>query len=393
VAAWQVGQGLADDLLRRYLREEGRYPESVGLSIWGTSAMRTAGDDIAQALALLGVRPIWQHENRRVIGVEVIPLDELRRPRIDVVCRISGFFRDAFPHLIALLDDAVQMVIARDEPVEQNVPRKHALAAEAQLRNAGRTDEEAAREARYRLFGCAPGSYGAGILPLIDAGDWRSDADFAQVYLTWGGYAYTAQEQGVPARASFAHALSGVQVATKNQDNREHDIFDSDDYLQFHGGMIATIRALTGHNPRRYFGDSSDPARPRTRDLREEARRVFRSRVVNPKWIAGMQRHGYKGALELAATVDYLFGYDATAQVLDDWMYHTLADAYLRDEELQQFFADSNPWAWQAIAERLLEAVERGLWQDPDPLDLQLLRAAQAHGLGELQRRQARPEH
>jgi cobaltochelatase CobN len=387
MASWQVGQGLAADLIHRYQREEGVYPESVGISIWGTSAMRTAGDDIAQVLALLGVRPRWQTENRRVIGVEVIPLAELGRPRVDVVCRISGFFRDAFPHLITLLDQAVQSVIDCDEAPEMNFPRKHALEAEVGLRLSGLSEAIAAERARYRLFGCKPGSYGAGILPLIDAKNWQSDADFARAYLAWGGYAYGATAEGVPAQEEFAAALRGVQVATKNQDNREHDIFDSDDYLQYHGGMIATVRALTGKNPRRYFGDSSNPARAHTRDLREEARRVFRSRVVNPKWLASMRRHGYKGALEVAATVDYLFGYDATAQVLDDWMYHSLAEEYLRNEEMQQFFAESNPWAWQAISERLLEAVERGMWQDPDPADLELLKAAQAVGLQGLTQR------
>ncbi|MBX3015064.1 MAG: cobaltochelatase subunit CobN [Caldilineaceae bacterium] len=417
VASWQVGQGLANDLLKRYGREEGGYPESVGISIWGTSAMRTAGDDIAQVLALLGVRPVWQPENRRVTGIELIPLAELGRPRIDVVCRISGFFRDAFPHLITLIDSAVQAVMDADEPMEQNFPRKHALINETALRLAGHhsdtnahlpsgrscgqaeqatfparslvLDEQMIKaRARYRIFGCKPGSYGAGILPLIDAKNWQSDADFARAYLTWGGYAYSQSEQGIPAQDEFATALKTVQVATKNQDNREHDIFDSDDYLQYHGGMIATVRALTGKNPRRYFGDSSDPGRVQTRDLREEARRVFRSRVVNPKWLASMRRHGYKGALEVAATVDYLFGYDATADILDDWMYAKVAEEFLRNEEMQQFFAESNPWAWQAIAERLLEAVERGLWQDPDPLDMELLQAAQEIGLADLQRRQ-----
>ncbi len=389
-AAWQVGQGLANDLIQRYQREEGRFPESVGISIWGTSAMRTYGDDIAQVLALLGVRPRWQDENRRVLGVEVIPLAELSRPRIDVICRISGFFRDAFPHLVSLLDQAAQTVIALDEPLEQNLPRKHALETEMQLLRQSLTSDEASKQARYRVFGCKPGSYGAGILPLLDAHNWQDEQDFARAYIAWGGYAYTGSEQGVPALEAFGQALSGVEIATKNQDNREHDIFDSDDYLQYHGGMIATIRALSGKNPQRYFGDSSNPQRPRTRDLREEARRVFRSRVVNPKWIESMRRHGYKGALELAATVDYLFGYDATAEVLDDWMYHEVAKNYLRDEEMQQFFADSNPWAWQAIAERLLEAVDRELWQDPDPLDLQLLEAAKSVGLNELMSRQAR---
>ena len=315
----------------------------------------------AVRMALVGVRPRWQQENRRVTGIELIPLAELGRPRIDVVCRISGFFRDAFPHLITLIDNAVQTVIDADEPLDQNFPRKHTLINEMALRLGQITDDghnvDAHERARYRIFGCKPGSYGAGILPLIDAKNWQSDADFARAYLTWGGYAYGNNAQGLPAQDEFAAALKTVQVATKNQDNREHDIFDSDDYLQYHGGMIATVRALTGKNPRRYFGDSSDPSRVKTRDLREEARRVFRSRVVNPKWIASMRRHGYKGALEVAATVDYLFGYDATA----NWMYAKVAEEFLRNEEMQQFFADSNPWAWQAIAERLLEAIERGL--------------------------------
>lgn len=385
LASWEVGQGLAKTVIARYREEHGRYPASVGLSIWGTSAMRTSGDDIAQVLALLGVRPVWQGENRRVIGVELIPLEELGRPRVDVVCRISGFFRDAFPHLIELIDNAVQAAVDADEPPDMNFPRKHVLAQEAELRLAGQGD--GARErARYRIFGCKPGSYGAGILPLIDAKNWQTDDDFARAYLLWGGYAYGGNQAGVPAEREFAQALRTVQVATKNQDNREHDIFDSDDYLQFHGGMIATVRALTGRNPSRYFGDSSDPSRVRTRDLREEARRVFRSRVVNPKWLESMRRHGYKGALEVAATVDYLFGYDATSEVLEDWMYHRVAEEFLRSETMQEFFAESNPWAWQAIAERLLEAIERGMWKDPDPFDVALLEAAREQGLKELDR-------
>ena len=367
MAAWETGQGLANDLLRRYQREYGTWPESVGISIWGTSLIRTAGDDVAQVMALLGVRPCWQRENRRVIGFEIIPLSELGRPRIDVVCRISGFFRDAFPHLIELLDQAVQTIIDLEEPFELNFPRKHAHLTAQTLAEGGMPIETAQREARYRIFGSPPGSYGAGMLPLIDGQNWVNDADLARVYLRWGGYAYTTTEQGVPAETAFAAALSTVQVATKNQDNREHDIFDSDDYFQFHGGMIATIRALTGRNPARYFGDSSDPSRPRTRDLREEARRVFRARVVNPKWLESMRRHGYKGGLELAATVDYLFGYDATAQVLADWMYEQVTERYVRDPDVQQWLQEVNPWALQAIAERLNEAIGRGMWRNPSP--------------------------
>jgi cobaltochelatase CobN len=233
---------------------------------------------------------------------------------------------------------------------------------------------DAATRAAYRIFGAKPGSYGAGILPLIQEKNWQSDADFAQAYVNWGGYAYTRNTQGSDQRDAFRVRLAGVQVALHNQDNREHDIFDSDDYLQFHGGMIATIRALTGQQPRHYFGDSHDPARAQVRDLKEETLRVFRSRVVNPKWLDSIRRHGYKGGLELTATVDYLFGYDATAQVMDDWMYQQIAQTYAFDPVMQAFLQQANPWAQNAIAERLLEAAGRGMWGAPEAGTLEALR-------------------
>jgi cobaltochelatase CobN len=381
-AAWQVGQELTREVLERYHAEMGVYPESIGISIWGTSAMRTHGDDVAEVLALLGVRPLWHKENHHIAGVEPIPLAELGRPRIDVIVRISGFFRDAFPHLIQLLDDAVRIVAALDEPPEQNFVRKHYLADLAAASTLpspnlgeGRVGTDAERRARYRIFGSKPGSYGAGILPLIDERNWHDDADFAETYINWGGYAYTADEMGVDARAVFRERLAGVQVALHNQDNREHDIFDSDDYFQFHGGMIATIRALTGRQPQHYFGDTHDPAHPTVRDLQQEALRVFRTRVVNPKWLESITRHGYKGGLELAATVDYLFGYDATAGVVEDWMYEQIARSYALDAQMRAFFARSNPWALHAITERLLEAAQRGMWESPAPETLDALRA------------------
>ncbi|MHB8428352.1 MAG: cobaltochelatase subunit CobN [Acidiferrobacterales bacterium] len=374
-SAWHVGQQLAHEVLERYRRETGEYPESVAISIWGTSAMRTHGDDVAQILAMLGVRPVWRPENRQVTRVEVVPLCELKRPRIDVTTRISGFFRDAFPQLVDLIDDAIGAVIALDEPVSQNFVRKHYLAELGELIAKGLTEADAAQHARRRVFGAKPGSYGAGILPLIQEKNWQADADFAEAYINWGGYSYGRGEYGIDARESFGVRLSGVQVALHNQDNREHDIFDSDDYLQFHGGMIATIRALTGQHPRHYFGDSHDPARAQVRDLKEEALRVFRSRVVNPKWLTGIRRHGYKGGLELTATVDYLFGFDATAQVMDDWMYEETVRTYAIDPDMQRFLEEANPWALNAIAERLLEAADRGMWAKPRPQTLETLRA------------------
>jgi cobaltochelatase CobN len=375
-AAWRVGRQLAQEVLQRYLKETGRYPESVSISVWGTSAMRTHGDDAAEILALLGVRPVWQAENRRLTGVEVVPLAELGRPRIDVTTRISGFFRDAFPQLIQLIDQAVNAVIALDEPPEQNFIRKHYL-AELAARAAAREDRsQADRSARYRVFGSKPGTYGAGILPLINEKNWKDEADFAEAYVNWGGYAYTAGESGVDARPEFRQRLTAVEVALHNQDNREHDIFDSDDYLQFHGGMIATIRSLTGRKPRHYFGDTQNPDRAVVRDLKEEALRVFRSRVVNPKWLESIRRHGYKGGLECTATVDYLFGFDATAGIMEDWMYEEVAQRYALDPVMREFLQESNPWALNAVAERLLEAAQRKMWQAPNPEVLESLKEA-----------------
>ena len=365
--AWEMGTGLADALLQVYLEEEGGYPEMVGLVIWGTSAMRTHGDDIAQVLALLGVKPVWQEESRRITGLEVIPLPELGRPRIDVTVRISGFFRDAFPNLIELLDQAVELVASLDESPDDNMVIKHLQEDRNASPAEGEETQSEGNPALFRIFGSKPGTYGAGILGAIDERNWETVQDLAEVYTAWGGYAYSRQDFGVHARGEFRRRFSQIVVAAKNQDNREHDIFDSDDYMQYHGGMIATVRALTGNNPQQFFGDSSDPTRARVRKLEDEARRVFRTRVVNPKWIDSMKRHGYKGAFELSATVDYMFGYDATAQVIEDWMYENVTESYVLDPETQQFFQQSNPWALRDIVERLLEAIERGMWENPPP--------------------------
>ena len=368
--AWETGQAMAESLVERYRRDhDGAYPRSVGLSVWGTSAMRTSGDDIAEVFALLGVRPVWDEMSRRVARLEVIDFDELGRPRIDVTVRISGFFRDAFPHVLALLDDAVQMVAALDEPAEQNFVRAHAAGPDRQM----------------RIFGSKPGTYGAGLLQLVDSRSWRDDADLAEVYSTWGGYAYGRGIDGVPARGAMEAAYRRIAVAAKNTDTREHDIADSDDYYQYHGGMVATVRALTGASPAAYVGDSTNPSSVRTRTLHEETARVFRARVVNPRWMQAMRRHGYKGAFEMAATVDYLFGWDATTGVIADWQYEKLTESYVLDPVNRDFLADANPWALHGMAERLLEAVDRGLWEAPEPATLDALRQAYLETEGDLE--------
>ncbi|MDV3135041.1 cobaltochelatase subunit CobN [Mycobacterium sp. 29Ha] len=375
--AWETGVAMADSLLARYREDHGDWPRSVGLSVWGTSAMRTSGDDIAEVLALLGVRPVWDDASRRVVNLEPIGLDELSRPRIDVTVRISGFFRDAFPHVVTMLDDAVQLVAGLDEGGEHNYVRAH---SQADLAEHG--DQ---RRSTIRIFGSKPGTYGAGLLQLIDSRNWRDDADLAEVYTAWGGFAYGRGLDGRPATDDMNQNYRRIAVAAKNTDTREHDIADSDDYFQYHGGMVATVRALTGKAPAAYIGDNTRPDAVRTRTLSEETARVFRARVVNPRWINAMRRHGYKGAFEMAATVDYLFGYDATAGVMADWMYERLSAEYVLDDDNRKFMAESNPWALHGMAERLLEAAGRAMWAQPDQATLDGLRQVLLETEGDLE--------
>jgi cobaltochelatase CobN len=375
--AWDTGLAMADSLLARYCDDYGHWPQSVGLSVWGTSAMRTSGDDIAEVLALLGVRPVWDDASRRVVDLEAMTPAELERPRIDVTVRISGFFRDAFPHVVTMLDDAVQLVAALDEPAEANYVRAH---AEADL-----DDHGDPRRATTRIFGSKPGTYGAGLLQLIDSKNWRDDADLAEVYTAWGGFAYGRGLDGSAAAEDMKRQYRRIAVAAKNTDTREHDIADSDDYFQYHGGRVATVRALTGQAPAAYIGDNTRPDAVRTRTLSEETTRVFRARVVNPRWMTAMRRHGYKGAFEMAATVDYLFGYDATAGVMADWMYEQLTHDYVLDPENRKFMSESNPWALHGMAERLLEAVGRGMWAQPEPATLAGLRQVLLEAEGDLE--------
>ncbi|WP_293150239.1 cobaltochelatase subunit CobN [Microcoleus sp. bin48.metabat.b7b8b9.023] len=474
--AWRVGRVAAETLIERYTQENGEYPKTLGLSVWGTSTMRTGGDDIAEALALIGVQPIWDGPSRRVVDFEILPVSVLGRPRVDVTLRISGFFRDAFFNLIDLFDSAVKAVADLDEPAEDNPLAAQVKQEILDWELAGLSREDAQARSQFRVFGSKPGAYGAGLQGIIEAQNWTDDGDLATAYINWSSYAYTStpstssgkdvanansslscppplqggansnscppplqggarggefsasppvytpptppyqgganstntpptppyqgganstntppyqggansnaslscppplqggarggeftgSEWGCSAPEAFTKRLGQMQIVLQNQDNREHDILDSDDYYQFQGGMTAAIRNLQGKNPETYFGDNSIPENPKVRQLREEIARVYRSRAVNPKWIEGAMRHGYKGAFEIAATVDFLFAYDATANCVEDFMYEGIAQAYIFDEKVQGFIQKNNPWALRDMAERLLEARQRGLWE------------------------------
>jgi len=361
-AAWALGQKSAELLITRYRQDEGEWPTSFGLSVWGTSNMRTGGDDIAQAMALIGARPKWDNASRRVTGYEIITLAELGRPRVDVTLRISGFFRDAFPAQIELFDKAIRAIGALEEEPRDNPIAKRMGDAQRKHLYEGLDFDEATRRAGFRIFGSKPGAYGAGLQALIDEQGWDRRDDLANAYLAWGSYAYGQKEEGCEDREGFVERLAGMEAVIHNQDNREHDLLDSDDYYQFEGGMTAAVEQAKGEKPRVYHNDHSRPEKPVVRALEEEISRVVRARAVNPKWIEGVMRHGYKGAFEMAATLDYMFAFSATTGAVQNHHFDLLHNAYLVDDDVLNFLKDKNPEALKEMAQRFIEAIEKGLW-------------------------------
>jgi cobaltochelatase CobN len=362
-AAWQLGWKSAALLVERHAQEYGGYPSRIALSAWGTANMRTGGDDIAQGLALMGVRPVWERSSGRVTGFEILPASVLDRPRVDVTLRVSGFFRDAFPGLIDLFDSAARAVAALDEPPSVNPLAERVAEDRRTLEGHGLSSQEADRRAGYRVFGSRPGAYGAGLQTMIDQRIWDDENDLAEAYLGWSGYAYGAGSEGRAERAMLETRLAAADAVLHNQDNREHDLLDSDDYYQFEGGLALVVRRLSGRAPAVWHNDHSRPEMPRIRSLREELGRVVRGRAANPRWIAGVMRHGYKGAAEIAATVDYLFAFAATSRAVDNAHFDALYGAYLADDSVRGFMAEHNPAALAETSSRFVEAIERGLWR------------------------------
>jgi cobaltochelatase CobN len=379
-------------LVERHLQDHGAWPRTMALSAWGTSNMRTGGDDIAQALALIGAKPTWDAASRRVTGFEVLPAAVLGRPRVDVTLRVSGFFRDAFPSLIDIFDSACRAVAALDEGEAENPLAWRVREETSRLVAAGLPEKEARRRAGFRVFGSRPGAYGAGLQALIDEKGWETDDDLARAYVAWGGYAYGSGAEGEARHGLFEERLRKVEAVVHNQDNREHDLLDSDDYYQFEGGLAVAVRALSGLRPAQYHNDHSRPEHPRVSTLEEEIARVVRARVVNPKWIQGVRRHGYKGAFEMAATVDYLFAFQATAGCVADHHFDAVFDAYIEDKAVRAFVADANPAALREMSDKLLEALRRGLWR-PRLNSAHKTLAALAQGGGNALKGKARPAH
>ncbi|WP_306547655.1 cobaltochelatase subunit CobN, partial [Desulfobulbus sp.] len=374
-AAWEVGVRLGDALIERYLKETGKYPDSIGILVYGTVTMRTRGDDIAEIYYLMGLKPVWQQGSGNVSGLEVIPLSELGRPRLDVVPRISGFFRDSFPNLVERIDEAVRIVAALKEPPESNFVRRNVYRDVEEYRKEGLSEEEAMREATFRVFGCPPGTYGAGVSELVESKNWQTQEDLGNNYIRYSSHAYGQGSYGSQKPAAYRRQLARMDLTVKNEDSREYDMMSCTDYYNYYGGMIVAVKTVRGRLPFAVMGDSSDPKRVKVRTTQEEAKHVLRSRLVNPKWIAGMQRHGYKGAGDISHVMDIVLGWDATAEVIDDWMYEKIARAYALDPQMQEWMKEVNPYALQNILDKLLEAISRGMWQADEAMEEQLKNA------------------
>lgn len=363
-AAWEIGKQLGEQVIERFIAEEGHYPENIGIVLWAGSNMRSHGQCIAEILYLMGVKPKWQSGSLRVNGLEVIPLTELQRPRIDVMSRISGLFRDSMPSLVDLLDKAVLLVAAQEEDEDLNYVRKHINADSKDLEEQeGMSKEDAWRQAAFRIFGDQDGCYGAGVATLLEAKNWETIDDIADVYVRWGAHAYGGKTRGKFLPQQFRKRLGRLDITIKNEDNHETNMLSSDDYNAYHGGMIACVRSIKGSAPRSYCGDSTDSTKVKIYSVQEQAKRIFRSESINPKFIEGMMKHGYKGAADMANMLAHSYQWDATSAVMEDWMYEKYAEKYAFDPKVQEWLREVNPWALQRMTEILLEAEQRGLWQ------------------------------
>lgn len=367
-AAWTIGQKLAEAVIEKHRREEERFPENVAIFWMCTDIMWADGEGLAQIFHLLGVRPVW-HANGRVTGFEIIPLEELGRPRVDVTVRVSGITRDNFPNCVDLLDEAVQEVAALPEPDEMNFVRKHSL---AQVAEAGETEENqnAWRDATLRIFASKPGTYSSGVNLAVYASAWKDEQDLSDIFVFWNGYAYGKGIFGEEKHAQLAGSLKTVDVTYNKVVSDEYDLFGCCCYFGTHGGMTAAARHLSGREVRTYYGDTREPEHVEVRDMADEVRRVVRTKLLNPKWIEGQKRHGYKGAGDISKRIGRVYGWEATTQEVDDWIFDDITETFVLDDEMRHFFQENNPWALEEIARRLLEASQRGLWDaDPDILE------------------------
>jgi magnesium chelatase subunit H len=357
-SAFARAKSVAAKLLERYHDENGRYPAAMALVLWGLDNIKTEGEGVAQALWLLGVKPVRDSLNRAT-EVEAIPLRELNRPRIDVVMTVSGIFRDLFSPTMQLLDKAVRLVAQLDEPPEMNYVRRHVL------------EQMAARtcnfdEAALRVFSNAPGNYGTNVNFMVIDSQWERDESLGELFVTRKCFAYGRDSSGCAidgreARAAMDLALTRVEATYQNIDTFEIGITDVDHYFEYLGGVSKAVETRAQSRPAIYLSDSlSRDSKVRT--LEETVQLETRTKTLNPKWYEGMLKHGYRGVAEIENHVSNTFGWSATADAVDDWIYEEVAETFLFDESMLERLTALNPHSAHALVGRLLEAHGRGYW-------------------------------
>jgi magnesium chelatase subunit H len=357
-AAVRRGEPIANALIERHRQEAGRYPESIAMVLWGIDNIKSEGEAVAQVLWLLGVTPRRDAMNRAT-DVDVIPLDRLGRPRIDIVMTVSGIFRDLFGATMTLLDNAVRRVAALDESSDMNFVRRH---VEEQRAETGCSFDEAA----VRVFSNAAGNYGTNVNFMVLDSQWENARELGDLFVTRKCFAYGRDSQGRgfdgrEARRLLERALSRVEVTYQNIDTTEVGITDVDHYFEYLGGVSKAVEKQTGARPRIYLSDTLSPG-TKIRTLEETVRLETRTKTLNPKWFEGMLRHGFSGVAEIEHHVSNTFGWSATADAVDDWVYDEVAATFVLDEQMLERLRSLNLHSARSLVGRLLEASGRGLW-------------------------------
>lgn len=365
-AAWKVGVKLAEKLIEEYKSKNGRYPETIGIVEWCIDTFKADGEGVAQILYILGVKPVWDLDSGCILDVEPIPLRELGRPRIDVLVRVDGIFRDTTPNLMALIDRAVTKVASLNESPKVNYVRKHVLERLKQL--TGISKEEAFRLATYRVFSEKPGAYGSGANLTVYASAWRSKKDIGEAWIDWASYAYGENTYAVHVPEELKNILKHVDLTYQKLESDDFDVLDCCCFFGYHGGMHAAAESLSNRKLQAYFGDTRDPDRPAIRTMDEEIERVVFSRLLNPQWIEGKKKHGFRGASEISERIGRIYGWAATAGVVKDWIFNEIAEKFVLDQKMKEWFMNTNLWALEEITRRLIEAAMRDIWKAPKDL-------------------------
>ncbi len=364
--ALRAAERTVNALLERAVAENGSLPESVGLVLWGTDNLKTDGEAIGQVLVLLGVRPLVD-DLGRLHAVELVPLADLGRPRIDVVISASGIFRDLFANHLALLDQAFKLAALADEPLDRNYVRSHALAMSSEL-------EISVEAAAVRIFSNATGTYGANVNFAIENQAWDNEEDLARIFLSRKSFAYGAKIEGQEAGQLFERALSTVTVTFQNIDSLEFGMTDIDHYNEYLGGLSRTVQKIRQERPTALVGDFVTP-NGKVRTVEEMVVLETRTKTLNPRWYEGMLSHGFEGVREIETRVTNTFGWSATCQAVPKWVYDGIADCYVRDQAMLDRLQTLNPHATAGLVHRLLEAAGRGYWS----ADAEMLDALRSH--------------